>query len=304
MPAFPDPSTFRDLIRLARDEDLADGGAVSADVTSRLLVGEGTVGVGTFVQRGPGVICGLPLIEHVAAAFDERLRVEPIPGFHFEILEGRFNDSAAMPLVRVRGPMRSLLAFERTALNFLGHLGGIATLTHQFARRCEGTAAKIYDTRKTLPGMRSLAKYAVRCGGGMNHRAGLHDMVLAKDNHLAGVAVRDLADFLRRVLRDAPAGVPVEVEVDTTDQLREVLAVDGLDVVLLDNMDCPQMERAVALRQELRPDPSNRPALEASGGVTLQTVREIARTGVERVAVGAITHSAPALDVALDVEPE
>ena len=303
MPDFPDPSTFRDLIRLARDEDLG-GPSIANDVTSRLLVDERQVGVGTFVQRGPGVTCGLPIVEHVAAAFDERLRVEPIPGFHFEVLEGRYNDSAAMPLVRVRGPMRSLLAFERTALNFLGHLGGVATLTHQFARRCEGTAAKVYDTRKTLPGMRALDKYAVACGGGENHRGGLHDMVLAKDNHLAGVPARDLADFLRQTLKSVPAGTPVEVEVDTLDQLREVLAVDGIDVVLLDNMDCPSMERAVALRAELRPDPRDRPAFEASGGVTLQTVREIARTGVERVAVGAITHSAPALDVALDVEPE
>ena len=296
--SFPPPAAFADLIRLARDEDLADGGAVSADVTSRLLVDEGAVGVATVVQRGPGVSCGLPLVGHVCRAFDERLRVEPIPGFHFEILEGRFNDSADMPLVRVRGPLRSLLAAERTLLNFLGALGGIATLTQKFARRCAGTPAAIYDTRKTLPGLRALSKYAVRCGGGESHRMGLSDMVLIKDNHLAGVPARDLAPFLRRALSAKPEGVPVEVEVDSLEQLREVLTVEGVDVILLDNMDCPTMELAVAMRDA---SPSNA-ALEASGGVTLETVRQIALTGVERIAVGAITHSAPNLDVGLDVE--
>ncbi len=297
---FPPPAAFAELIRLARDEDLADGGAVSADVTSRLLVDENAVGVGTVVQKGPGVSCGLPIVEHVCRAFDERLRVEPIPGFHFEILEGRFNDAADMPLVRVRGPMRSLLAAERTLLNFLGALGGIASLTQKFARRCKGTRAHVYDTRKTPPGLRALSKYAVQCGGGRAHRMGLSDMVLIKDNHLAGVPVRDLAAFLRRALSAKPEGVPVEIEVDSLEQLREVLAVEGVGVILLDNMDCPTMERAVAMR-----DAAGSPAeLEASGGVTLETVRQIALTGVERIAVGAITHSAPNLDVGLDVDRE
>ena len=296
---FPPSAAFADLIRLARDEDLADGGAVSADVTSRLLVDENAVGVGTLVQKGPGVCCGLPLVEHVCRAFDERLRVEPIPGFHFEILEGRFNDSPAMPLLRVRGPMRSLLAAERTVLNFLGALGGIATLTQKFTRRCKGTRAEIFDTRKTLPGLRALSKYAVRCGGGQNHRAGLGDMILIKDNHLAGVPTRELAPFLRRALSAKPEGVPVEVEVDTLEQLREVLTVENLEVILLDNMDCPTMERAV----EMRDAAGAKVALEASGGVTLETVRQIALTGVERIAVGAVTHSAPNLDVGLDIEP-
>ena len=132
-----------------------------------------------------GIACGLPIVEMVCRAYDERLRVEQIPGFHLEIIEGRFSDARSTPLLRVRGPMRSLLSAERVMLNFLQHLGGVATQTHRFVRRVEGTRAKIYDTRKTLPGLRLLDKYAVRCGGGYNHRTGLFDGLLVKDNHLA-----------------------------------------------------------------------------------------------------------------------
>src|SRR4029077_15991014 len=156
---------LRDLILLARREDLGDG-----DVTSRLMVPEDQTGVGTFLQKEVGIVCGLPIVEMVCRAYDERLRVEQIPGFHMEIIEGRFSDQRTTPLLRWRGPMRSLLAAERVILNFLQHLSGIATQTSRFVRRVEGTGAKIYDTRKTIPGFRALAKYAVRCGGGHNHR--------------------------------------------------------------------------------------------------------------------------------------
>lgn len=298
---FPPFEQYADLIKLAVREDLGDLG----DVTSRLTIDESAIGVGTIVQKGAGVACGLPAIEPICRLFDERLRLEWIPGLHLELVEGRFTEAsggAPTPLVRVRGPVRALLAAERTLLNVLGHLSGVATLTRKFARRLEGTGATIYDTRKTLPGWRALEKYAVRCGGGANHRFGLYDMVLVKDNHLAGGANGDLstavADLVRRS-RAEDAGRPIEVEVDTLAQFRKVLAVPGVDIILLDNMDCPTMSRCVQLRNES----PNRPILEASGGVTLETVRDIAQTGVERIAVGAVTHSAVNLDVGLDLEP-
>jgi nicotinate-nucleotide pyrophosphorylase (carboxylating) len=205
------------------------------------------------------------------------------------------------PLLRVRGPMRSLLSAERVVLNFLQHLSGVATLTHRFARRVEGTAAKVVDTRKTVPGLRALDKYAVRAGGGVNHRMGLYDGLLVKDNHIAHVPLRGLAQALSEIVGRARAEDErrlVEVEVDDLEQLREVLKVEGVDVVLLDNMDCPSMEQAVQMRKEAK----RKVLLEASGGVTLETVRSVAQTGVDRIAVGALTHSAPALDIGLDID--
>ncbi len=299
---FPSESDLRDLIHLARREDVGPAGD---DVTSRLLVPDGRIGVATLLQKETGIACGLPLVEMVCRAYDERLRVEPIPGFHMEVIEGRFSDARTTPLLRVRGPMRSLLSAERVILNFLQHLGGVATQTQRFVRRVAGTSAKIYDTRKTLPGMRLLDKYAVRCGGGFNHRVGLYDGLLVKDNHVAAVPVRELTAFLAPVIaasRAEDAVRFVEVEVDNLDQLCEVLRVDGIGVILLDNMDCPAMAQAVAMR-----DAAGRRGtvdLEASGGVTLETVRQIATTGVDRIAVGALTHSSPALDVGLDVEEQ
>ncbi len=300
--SFPGGAQVRELIRLAAAEDLGEQG----DVTSRLAIAEDRVGVGTVVQKAPGVCCGLPIVELVCKSFDERLRVEWIPGFHMELIEGRFSDARVQPLVRVRGPMRSLLAAERTLLNFMGRLSGIATLTRRFVRRVDGTHARIYDTRKTIPGHRALEKYAVRCGGGENHRTGLFDMVLVKDNHLAGhrpgELPRFLSDLVRRSRAEAPSR-PIEVEVDNLEQFSQVLAVEGIDVVLLDNMDCPTMARCVRMRNESRGNGRRGPELEASGGVSLETVRDIARTGVERIAVGSITHSAPNLNISLDIEP-
>ena len=298
MNKFPAFDEIKDLITLAKREDL---GASTDDVTSRLLIDDDKVGVGTLVQREVGICCGLPIVEMVCRAYDERLRVEQIPGFHLEIIEGRFSDARTTPLMRVRGPMRALLAAERVMLNFLQHMSGVATTTHRFVRRVEGTGAKILDTRKTLPGWRALDKYAVQTGGGVNHRIGLFDGVLIKDNHLAGVAMKDIASFLSNVVARSRAEDSkrfIEAEVDTLDQLREVLKVDGIDAILLDNMDCPKMEQAVDLRDKSGKDVD----LEASGGVTLETVRSIAATGVERIAVGAITHSAPALDISLEIE--
>jgi nicotinate-nucleotide pyrophosphorylase (carboxylating) len=297
---FPTYDQLKDLILRAKAEDL---GPANDDVTSRLLVPETQASVGTLFQKEIGVACGLPIVEMICRAYDERLRVELIPGFHMEIIEGRYSDQRQTPLLRVRGPVRSLLAAERVILNFLQRMSGVATLTHRFVKRVEGTAAKIYDTRKTIPGFRLLDKYAVRAGGGENHRVGLYDGLLVKDNHLAHVPTKDLTAYLQPIVnksRGEDAHRMVEIEVDTLEQFREVIKVDGVDVVLLDNMDCPRMEMAVDVRNKA--GKKGKLALEASGGVTLETVRTIALTGVDRIAVGALTHSATALDIGLDIE--
>lgn len=298
MNAFPTYENLRELIQLAKREDLRGD-----DVTSRLMVPEGKVGVGTLIQKEVGIVCGLPIVEMVCQAYDERLRVELIPGFHMEVIEARFSDAKTTPLLRIRGPMRSLLSAERVILNFLQRMSGVATQTQRYVRRIAGTGAKIYDTRKTIPGFRLLDKYAVVSGGGYNHRIGLYDGLLVKDNHVATVPQKDLVSYLSTVVgkcRAEDASRLIEIEVDTLEQLREVLKVEGVDVVLLDNMDCPKMEQAVQLRD--RAGKKGAVELEASGGVTLETVRSIASTGVERISVGAITHSAPALDISLEVE--
>lgn len=301
MTPFPSIDELKDLIQLARREDMGPG--AGDDVTSRLTLPADTIAVGTLLQKEVGVVCGLPIVEMVCRAYDERLRVELIPGFHMEIIEGRYSDQRITPLLRVRGPVRSLLSAERVMLNFLQHMSGVATQTNRFVRRVAGTQARVYDTRKTKPGFRALDKYAVRCGGGFNHRIGLYDGLLAKDNHVAGLPVRDLRDWASKIVaqsRSENASRFIEFEVTTLEQFQELLKVDGIHVILLDNMDCPTMERAVQLR-----DAAGKRGtldLEASGGVTLETIRPIAMTGVERIAVGAITHSAPALDISLEIE--
>ena len=301
MPPFPPLDGFRDLIRLAREEDLGPG---LDDCTSRLSIPETQVGVGTLLQKQTGVVCGLPIVEHVCRAYDERLRVEMIPGFHMEVIEGRFSDMKLTPLLRVRGPMRALLSAERVLLNFVQRMSGVATLAAKFVRRTEGTAARLVDTRKTMPGFRSLDKYATLAGGAAGHRTGLYDMVLLKDNHLAALG-RDWAAGVQRVVRESRAESPdrpIEVECDTLDQVRQVLKLDGIDYLLLDNMDCPTMTQAVQLRDAA--GKKGKLQLEASGGVTLETIRSIALTGVDRISVGYVTHSAPALDVGLDIEEQ
>src|ERR1041385_657779 len=163
MKGFPVFENLRDLIQVARREDIGED-----DVTSRLLIEEKAIGVGTLLQKEVGIACGLPIVEMICRTYDERLRVEQIPGFHMEIIEGRFSDQRTMPLLRIRGPLRSLLSAERIVLNFLQHMSGVATQTARYVKRVEGTGARIYDTRKTIPGMRVLDKYAVRAGGGFN----------------------------------------------------------------------------------------------------------------------------------------
>jgi nicotinate-nucleotide pyrophosphorylase (carboxylating) len=228
----------------------------------------------------------------VFAAVDRAVKVELLIGDGSAVRRGI---AAAV----VTGPTRSLLIGERTSLNFLTHLSGIASLTQAFVDRVQGTKALILDTRKTLPGWRLLEKYAVRCGGGTNHRFGLYDGVLIKDNHLAACAGLShgitIADAIRRARATSPDGTPIEVEVDSLEQLRSALAADP-DIVLLDNMPPAMMREAVAIRDAAAPAVK----LEASGGVSLETVGEIAKSGVDRISVGALTHSAPALDIAFD----
>lgn len=277
------------LIELALAEDL---GEPPDDVTSRVLVGEAETGRVAVVARKPGVLAGLPVAELVFERFDPRVTVER------KVADGS-PLRAGTVVATIAGPLRSLLSGERTALNFLTHLSGVASLTRRYVDAVRGTNAVLLDTRKTHPGYRLLEKYAVRMGGGHNHRMGLHDGCLIKDNHLAGfrAARRDatVADAVRHARERLGDGLVLEVEVDTLEQLADVLAADP-DIVLLDNMPSETLRKAVDLRNER----GSRALLEASGGVTLETVGGIARTGVDRISVGALTHSAPTLDLAFD----
>jgi nicotinate-nucleotide pyrophosphorylase (carboxylating) len=292
----------RQLVRLAVREDLDR----YFDWTTVALVPEGTEGQAAVVAREPLVVAGLPAGQLALAEMDPRAEWTP------QVADGD-NVDAGTILARVRGDARSLLTAERIILNLIARLSGIATLTRQFIEALAGTKARIYDTRKTTPGWRRLEKYAVRCGGGYNHRTGLFDAVLIKDNHLAlgrtalraagftpAAAVRQARDFLHAMFPDDPRSeMPIEVEVDTLAQLVEVLPA-GPDFVLLDNMTLDQLREAVRLRNELAPAME----LEASGGVRLETVRAIAETGVDRISAGALTHAAVSSDVAFDWQGE
>ena len=295
---FPSYDEISDLIHLAKTEDLRDD-----DVTSRLLIPRHQQGVGIIVQKQAGVLAGLPIVPMICRAYDPQLTIEAIGG-SLEALEGRYTASPArLPILKIRGPMRSLLSAERVILNFLQRLSGVATLTHTYVLAAAGTAARIYDTRKTTPGWRLLEKYAVRAGGGVNHRMGLYDGLLVKDNHLAAIPLANLAAELSKIVTASRDEAPtrfIQIEVDNLQQLLEVLKVDSIDSILLDNMSCPTMIEAVQLRNSAGRE--GQVALEASGGVNLQSVAAIAQTGVERISVGALTHSAVALDLGLDVE--
>ena len=273
---------FRPVVRAALDEDLGAGG----DPTSVGLAGEAGA---RLVARAGGVVAGLAGVQVVLAETAGRLGL-PAAGFEAEAADGDRVVAGAL-LGRVAGPVRVLLAAERTMLNLVGHLSGVATLTAAYVARLEGTGVVVRDTRKTIPGLRLLEKYAVRRGGGRNHRLGLYDALLVKDNHIR--AAGGLAAAVEAARAAAP-GLPLEVEAETLDEVAEALEV-GCDLVLLDNMDAANMARAVVMAKGLA-------LTEASGGITLATVRAVAETGVDYVAVGALTHSAPALDVALDWE--
>jgi nicotinate-nucleotide pyrophosphorylase (carboxylating) len=266
-------------VRAALAEDLGRAG----DITSALTIPGNARATARLVARGAGRIAGLACAATAFRLVDPELRFAPALADGDAVAPGTL-------LATVEGRARAILAGERVALNFLGHLSGVATATAALVEAVAGTEARITCTRKTIPGLRALQKYAVRCGGGLNHRFGLDDAVLVKDNHIA--AAGGIAPALKRLRLGLGHMVKVEVEVDTLPQLEEALAA-GVDAVLLDNMDVSTLRQAVALAK-------GRAVLEASGNVTLSTVRAIAETGVDRISSGAITHSAPSLDIGLD----
>jgi nicotinate-nucleotide pyrophosphorylase (carboxylating) len=280
--AFLSPLAIDEAVQRALDEDLGRAG----DITSIATIPETTPARALMIARQAGVVAGLPL---AVATFqklsgDIKIKAHIRDGTHV---------AAGTHVLTISGPARAVLSGERTALNFVGRLSGIATLTSDYVRQTAGTNLRICCTRKTTPGLRALEKYAVRCGGGFNHRFGLDDAILIKDNHIA------VAGGVRPVLERARAHtahlVKIEIEVDTLAQLREVLDTGLADVVLLDNMDIATLTEAVTLA-------SGRVVLEASGGVTQTSIAKIATTGVDYVSSGALTHSAPNFDVALDIE--
>jgi len=269
----------RDLIDRALAEDLGEG-----DLTSLAVVPPGSRAEGAIRQKGPGVLAGMGAAQ---AVFE---RVDPALRFVALAEQGQWREDGEV--AALEGSTASILAAERTALNFLGHLSGVATLTARYVAAVQGTGATILDTRKTTPGLRALEKAAVVTGGGTSHRAGLHDAILVKENHVR--AVGGVGEAARRALAGAPDGVTVEVEVETLEELDEVLDA-GVTRVLLDNMSLENHRAAVDRAR-------GRAQLEASGGITLQTVREVAESGVDFISVGALTHSAPALDLSLLLE--
>jgi nicotinate-nucleotide pyrophosphorylase (carboxylating) len=283
--AFLSPLEIDEAVMRALAEDLGRAG----DITSIATIPDGTPGGGVVIARKAGVIAGLPL---VAAAFH---RLDPAMKLTAHVRDGAAV-TATTPLMTVAGDARAILAAERVALNFLGHLSGIASATAAYVSKVAHTKARVICTRKTTPGLRALEKYAVRCGGGYNHRFGLDDAMLIKDNHIA--VAGGISQALQRATAVAGHLVKIEIEVDTLEQLQEVLDVapgTGNVVVLLDNMDAPMLSKAVKMV-------GGKLILEASGGITLDTVAELAATGVDYVSSGAITNSSPNLDVALDIE--
>lgn len=281
------------LLNLAREEDLAERG----DVTSVNCLPPGKQGRGVVVARKGGVIAGLACVPDILNVFGGRCSWVP------SAIDGGCV-AAGRTLGVVCGPMVDVLAIERTLLNLVGRLSGIATRTSEFAARIRGIGrARLYDTRKTTPGMRVLEKYAVRCGGGFCHRLGLHDAMLIKDNHIVGVGDAELATYVRAAADRARATGPllfVQVEVDRRSQLESLVSLPSgvVDIVLLDNMSIAELTDCAALRAARAPWLE----LEASGGVSLDTIAAIASTGVDRISVGGLTHQAVSLDVALDVQ--
>ena len=270
------------IVRAALEEDLGHG----HDITSELLIPGQANARAIIVAREKGVLCGLIVALSAFSLTD--------PGFDMEIHAQDGDEiKKGQKIATITGPAKSILIAERTALNFISHMSGIASLTAKYVEQIADTGAEICDTRKTIPNLRAFQKYAVRTGGGANHRFGLDDAVLIKDNHIAVAGGIDAALSQARML--AGHMVKISIEVDTIKQLEEVLENGGADIALLDNMDTKTLSKAVKMAK-------GKILTEASGGVTLKTVREIAETGVDYISIGALTHSAPALDVGLDIE--
>jgi nicotinate-nucleotide pyrophosphorylase (carboxylating) len=288
----------RKLIRLALDEDLGERG----DVTALATIPRQATGSARLVARQSGVLAGLPVARLVLEAMD-------VPFQWKSFAEERAPIERGTLLAEMQGGVRDLLAAERTMLNLLSRLCGVATLTKKYVDAAAGGKARIYDTRKTTPGWRMLEKYAVRCGGGTNHRLALYDSILIKDNHLAATAAETgssvdavttallkARDFLAEFPAESRQHALIEIEVDTFEQLKAALCTGLADVILLDNMNDEQLRRAAEQRDQLAPAVE----LEASGGMTLERIPSAARTGVERISVGALTHQAVSLDIGLD----
>jgi nicotinate-nucleotide pyrophosphorylase (carboxylating) len=280
--AFLSPLAIDQAVQRALDEDLGRAG----DITSIATIPEATHAHAVLVARQAGVIAGLPL----AVAVFQKLSPDMVIQAHYR--DGG-TVAAGVQVLTISGPARAVLAGERTGLNFVGRLSGVATLTADYVRHTNGTKLRICCTRKTTPGLRALEKYAVRCGGGFNHRFGLDDAILIKDNHIA--VAGGVGPVLARARASVGHLVKIEIEVDTLVQLREVLDTGLADVVLLDNMDIAGLTEAVGLAD-------GRVVLEASGSITQSSIAKIAATGVDYVSSGALTHSAPNFDVALDID--
>jgi nicotinate-nucleotide pyrophosphorylase (carboxylating) len=279
----PEFNLPRFLVEQAVDAALAEDLGSVGDITTDAIIPAESQGEASIVARKTGVIAGLDLVEAAFKSLDPETRFR-------KVVQDASKVEAGGTIATVAGKTRALLIGERTALNFLGRLSGIATLTAAYVAAIQGTRAKIVETRKTTPGLRAFEKYAVRCGGGMNHRFGLYDAVLVKDNHIA--AAGGLAGALQKLRARVGDLVRIEIEVDTLDQLEDALNFP-IDAVLLDNMDVETLRKAVALV-------NGRVVTEASGGVTLENVGEIAKTGVDLISVGALTHSARSLDSSLE----
>ena len=285
-----DIEQVRPLIKMAIEEDLGTG-----DVTSEILFTDNEMDKANIVSREEIVVCGMDIVGEILRLYDERLKLK------IKINDGE-SAHVGSKLGIIEGPMRSMLSAERVLLNFLQRLSGIATTTRKYVFAIQGTKAKIYDTRKTMPGWRLLEKYAVVCGGGYNHRLGLYDGILIKDNHLAQLG-RNFQPKLKEIIKKAKEKKDIKfvaVEVDhVDDQLNYVLDIPGIDIVLLDNMGQWQLKHAVEMRDAMC-GKHKKPLLEASGNITLSNVSAIAQCGVDRIAIGAITHSATSVDIGLD----
>jgi len=280
------PHVIDDVVLTALEEDAAHN-----DVTSAAIIEPGQWGRGTFVAKGDGVIAGLPVAAAAMTALDDEISFDTLVAEGQKVTDGT-------PIAEVEGRLAPILSCERVALNFLQRLSGIATLTREFVDAVQDTNAVILDTRKTTPGLRALERYAVRAGGGRNHRFALADGILIKDNHIEAAkqnGTPHLGDLVREVRRSAPHTLRIEIECTDVEQVAQALE-GGADVILLDNMDVEGIRAALRVI-------NGRAQVEASGGVTLDNVEAIARTGVEFISVGRLTHSAPALDISLEVVP-
>ena len=274
---------IKNLIKQALKEDIGKG-----DITTNVLIPPDRQANAVIISKQKGVVCGLDIVKAVFTELDKKAKFKALVKDGDKIKPGK-------KIIEITAGTRTILTGERTSLNFLGHLSGIATLTRQFVEKIRPFKAKILDTRKTTPGMRSLEKYAVRCGGGSNHRVGLYDGVLVKENHFLILSKnKNIGKAVDVIRKNVPKNTKVEVEVENIDELKQAL-VAKVDIILLDNMTPGQIKHSVIERGR------NRALLEASGGVNLSNVRRIAKSGVDRISIGALTHSAKSIDFSLDI---